>query len=156
MKTKLFFVIGLLMLTLFVAYALLGCFVPDLYLWRYKETWNVFYVYAAIMILILLLPAVIHIIMFVRDDDTLLNMLAAICGSVGCAMLSFGLCFFWYAVNRPQWGLSISLELTDFIYNSYFMVMVLMLVGAIGLKIAVTVNSVKNFIRERKADKPAE
>ena len=154
MKTKLFFVIGLLMLTFLVAYVLVGCFFPDLPLWQNnKETWNAFYVYAAIMILILLLPAVIHIIMFVRDDDTALNMAAAICGSVGCAMLSFGLCYIWYAVNRPQFGLPISLELTDFIYGAYLVIMTLALIGAVGLKITVGVNNVKEFIQDRRASK---
>ena len=153
MKTKIFFVIGLLMLMLFVAYALIGCFVPSLYLWRYKEMWNAFYIYSAIMIAIFLLPSVIHIIMFVRDDDTALNMAAAICGSVGCAMLGFGLAFFWYAVNRPQFGLPISLELTDFIYGAYLVIMTLALIGAVGLKITVGVNNVKEFIQDRRASK---
>ncbi len=153
MKTKIFFVIGLLMLGIFVAYALLGGFFNYISLWHVKETWNVFYIYSAIMIAIFLLPAVIHIIEFVRKDDTVLNMLAAVCGSIGCSMFGFGLCFFWYAINRPQMGTPFGLELTRFIYNVYIIITILMLISAIVLKIAVVVTNVIEKINMRKAKK---
>ncbi|MBR6680885.1 MAG: hypothetical protein IKL59_06455 [Clostridia bacterium] len=156
MKTKIFFVIGILMLVAFVVCVLFDLLFIQTGLWLEDGMWKAFYAYFAIIIIIFLLPAVIHIVSFIRDDDSLLNMLSAICASIGSAMFAFALAFFWYAVNHPQMSAPLSLEATNAIYNSYAVITIALLLAAIVLKITVGVNKVRDVLKKRKAKKATE
>ena len=143
MKPKKFFIIGVLMLVVFVAYVLLCGFVTELSLWNYNVTWILFYVYSAIMIIAFLWYTTLKSRDLIKKaESSRIASLAGALGGVGCALFTFGLCFIWYAANRPQMGSPFG-EMTHAIYNAYFIIMAAFLLSTITLKTVAWANKLR-------------
>ena len=146
MKPKNFFIIGMLMLVVFVAYILLGGFVTELSLWHYKVTWILFYVYSAVMIIAFLWYTTLKSRDLIKKaDSSRIASLAGALGGVGCALFTFGICFVWYAANRPHMGtpFNLSSETIRLVYNSYVIITLILLISAAILKVVAWANKLR-------------
>ena len=142
MKTKIFYITGISMLVALVAYIFLGLSILDFYQpWRYDVMWTVFYAYSAIAILAFLLTAAFKTYDIIKNiNGSRMDSLSGVLGGLGSAFLMFGIDFLWFAVNHPTMNAPFaSVAVAHFVYISYAIITVLMLISAVVLKIIAAV-----------------
>ena len=141
-KTKILFITGISIFGALVTYAL-GCLIFSVINdpWGYKSTWMGFYVFSAIAILAFLLIGAFKTYDIIKKSNaSRMDSLAGILGGLGCALLTFGGTFAWYAVNHPKMSNPfVSVEAARVVYISYAIITVLILISAAVLKIMATV-----------------
>ena len=102
MKTKKLFIVGIAMFVLLIAFIAFNMSVdlPDA--WNYDVTWIIFYVYSSLMVLVFILHAVFRGIYIAKNKGNWnTGEWAGFWGGIGCALLTFELCFIWFVINRP-------------------------------------------------------
>ena len=155
MKSKWLFIGGIIMLPLLIAYIFLGINLSVRSLWPYYATlWIVLYILSAIIMLVFLVYAALKLRDLIKNSNgSRVNSLAGIFAGVGCALLTFAICFVWYAINHPEMDAPLSLTVTHAIYNIYAVITVALLLGAILLKIILGYTKISEYIKARKAKK---
>ena len=147
MKTKILFIAGIIMCPGILAYILVcSAFSDPRDLWPpFEMFWIILYLWTAITMLDFMLFSVLKLYDLIKKSNgSRMDSLAGVLGGVGCALFTFAVCFVWYAVNHPTMSAPfVSVEVARFVYISYAIITVLMLIGAVVLKIIAAVKEAR-------------